>query len=97
MGIRVNDAELYDVKLKHVATREGGESTGHEKWWLITFKVPCNALDANQLPDMIGEEIVISAEKTQLVLDLKNKPARAPVAGETNAAAPMQKAEAKAA
>lgn len=87
MAIKSKLAEIYgDIKLHHVQTREGGETTGHEKYWLVTLKIPWDSVDANEFPIMLGQELALDLNQAQLELDLKSKPTRAPIGGESETA-----------
>jgi len=82
MKMKTQHAELANVKLTTVSkAREGGDLVGAEKYWVLTFKVPVSAIDANELPAMAGEPIMLEFEPTQLAMDLDHKPARAPSGG----------------
>lgn len=79
MRMKTQHAELSNVKLTTVSkTREGGDVVGSEKYWVLTFRIPASAIDANELPAMAGEPIMLEFEPTQLAMDLEHKPARAP-------------------
>ena len=75
-------AQLANVKLQTISqTREGGDIAASDKFWILTFRVPANSIDANELPAMAAAPVFLTFEPTQLALNLEHKPTRAPKSG----------------